>query len=154
MLPDEGPIHLVQQQDMRSQHAQHCKGYTTLLTTRQSPDLLQAGQSSDPERSQMRSVFLLDLSRESGLQKGHRGRFNIKLIDMMLSEVGYSTSVVVVGCPGQGLQVASKELDECRLPGPVRSNDSYPTVEIDVEIDISEYDLFRRVSKGSLVKLE
>jgi hypothetical protein len=95
--------HLIEQQDMRSTHTEHGKGYTRFLTSRQSTNLLNTSQTSDTKRTQMASVILLNLTRELVLQELHGRHGRVQLIDMMLGKVGNTTSSIVVGGTRHGL---------------------------------------------------
>ena len=73
---------------------------------------------------------------------------------MMLGEIRDPTSIIVVRCPGQRLHITSEELYECRFTRSIGSNDGYPRVEVDINVDSAQDDLFSLISEGRFVELE
>ena len=139
---------------MRSTHTEDSERDTRLLTSRKGTNLLNTGQTSDSESTQVASVVLFDLTRELVLQELHRRHGAIELIDMMLGEISDSTSSIVIGTTRIGLNCTGKQLDEGRFTGSVRTDDGDTRVELDIDIDILENDLGWGITESSLVQLE
>ncbi len=139
---------------MRSLHAEYREGHTTLLTSRQCPDFLQTGQTGDSERSQMGSVVLFHLSWELRLQEGYRSHIHIELVDVMLSEVCDSTSVVMRRPTYARLDITGKKLDKGGFSRSIRTDDGDPTVEAYIDIDTSQDGLFGCVAECDFIELE
>lgn len=138
---------------MRPRHAQHRECYPTLLTTRKRRNLLDTRQTRDTETTQVGSIILLDLARELVLQELHGRHCRIKLIDVMLREISDPTSIVVCCSTTLRLQVSSEHLNERGFTGPVGSDDGDTTIELNVDVYISENDLFRCVAECGFVEL-
>jgi len=68
---------------MRPLHAQHRERDPTLLTSGKGSNLLQTGQSSDSERSEMLSVLLLRLTGELGGEEGDGGEGEVEGVDVL-----------------------------------------------------------------------
>jgi len=120
---------------VRSLHAEHGECHTTLLTSRQSSDLLETCQTRDPERSKMRSIVLLHLARELVLQEPNGCHSNVELINMMLGEVCDPASVVMCRPSHTCLDITGEKLDQSRFSRSVRPNHSDSTVQADIDID-------------------
>lgn len=130
---------LIEQQDMRSLHAEHREGDSRLLSSREGRNLLETRQSGDPERSEMLSVLLLRLARELGREEGDGRERQVEGVDVLfkgrlekeglamqgkswggvdetkgthvLGEEGDSQSTVSDGGTLEGLKISDEEFD-------------------------------------------
>jgi len=102
----------------------------------------------------MRSVVLLDLARELGLQESDGRHGRVQLIDVMLGEVGDSTSAVDGRSTDSRLNSTSEQLDQGRFTRSVRSDDGDTRVEIDVDVHALQNSLLGRITKSDFVKLK
>jgi len=102
----------------------------------------------------MRSIILLDLPGELELKESDGRHGDIKLINMVLCEVGDSTSVVMCRSPDTRLNVTSEQFDQGGLSSSIRTNDRDSTVEPNIDIDASQDDLLRGVAESDLVELK
>lgn len=99
-------------------------------------------------RSQMSSVLLIRLSWVVPGHEANRTGSHVQGIHVMLGEETNTQLGLLVDETLGGLKLASQQFQHCRLTSTVWPNNSNTRIELDIELDITQEQLIRGISKG------
>lgn len=144
----------VQHQNVRVSPNHHSECDSGFLTSGKQVLWSQGQIARDSERPEVITIGFLGLSWEVLHKLFQRGKHQLQLIDVMLSEHLHDKPSVTILVAFLELKVAYQQLEKCTLTGPVGAYDSHACLHIDCQVHVTQNGTFRFIIEVTVLDLQ
>ncbi len=126
----------VEQQQVRSVPGDQCQGQTRFFATGEIQYRLIDARTTEVKATEEVAQGLLTLGRRQTLQVQQRAGLGIEGVQLMLGKVAHHQVLATGQTAGQRLQFTRQVLDQCRLAGAVRAEQTNTCARRELQLDL------------------